>query len=316
MKKLGFLFLFFFIFENFLFSAVYQIETLKQGDSVFDKFKKDISENHKIWKKIKKKSDPENFQKLKRLTIALYTVKSEDTIFSIAENLGLVVDTLISFNSLASNLSLKTGDEILVPNMDGVVLFPKNQIKLDEIEKVYKIPVSLLMYINNIQRKFLYAKEELFIPFARMTEEEKSYFFAKQFILPVKNGKFTSNYGMRVDPFTYKWTFHGGVDISVPIGTNVYASAGGKVIVADWKEGYGKLVVIEHKYGYSTFYGHLSKYMVKAGDEVQAGDLIALSGNTGRSTGPHLHFEIRRQDLRKNPMDILDFTHNSNNILE
>lgn len=310
-KKTSLLFLLMFSFALPLFcgSASYEITELSNTNPVFSKFKGEIQNNYKIWKNLRKNFNITELQKLKRISIAIYRVKKGDTVFTIAEKLGIVVDTLISFNSISSNLALEEGDDLLIPNMDGIVLFPKQRIFLAQIENIYKIPPSVLMYINNIQRDFVYPREEVFIPFARMNEEEKSYFLAKPFIYPLKGGRFTSPFGVRKDPFTHKKTFHGGIDIGVPIGTPVYAAAAGKVIFVGNGKGYGKLVVIKHNYEYSTWYGHLSGFKVKKGDYVKQGDLIALSGNTGRTTGPHLHFEVRRFNLRTNPLEALDFSH-------
>jgi len=88
--------------------------------------------------------------------------------------------------------------------------------------------------------------------------------------------------------------FHQGIDLRAPVGTAVYTAQTGRVSSAAWNGGYGKLVVIEHDNGFSTRYAHLSRFCVSGGEHVRQGQKIALSGNTGLSTGPHLHFEIRQ----------------------
>ena len=95
--------------------------------------------------------------------------------------------------------------------------------------------------------------------------------------------------------------FHKGVDIAAPMGTDVYCSAQGKVIFAGQKSGYGNCVIIEHGNGLATLYGHLSKILVDANQQVKIGDVIAKVGNTGRSTGPHLHYEVRKNNTPINP---------------
>ena len=107
-------------------------------------------------------------------------------------------------------------------------------------------------------------------------------------------GKITSKFGYRRDPFSGKIDFHRGIDIKAPYRTPVRATANGRVIYAGWLGPYGKTVVIKHKYGYQTLYGHLSKIKVRAGQRVKEGQIIGYVGSTGRSTGPHLHYEIRR----------------------
>lgn len=115
-------------------------------------------------------------------------------------------------------------------------------------------------------------------------------------------GKITSRYGYRTDPFTGNYEFHEGVDIRAPWGTRVRATADGKVIYAGWKGGYGKIVILQHAYGFRTMYAHLSKISVKPGQWVRSGDVVGYVGSTGRSTGPHVHYEVWRYSKRENPI--------------
>ncbi len=110
--------------------------------------------------------------------------------------------------------------------------------------------------------------------------------------LPVENGVITSGVGIRVDPFgSGKLVFHRGIDIAVPVGTPVHATRKGKVAFAGERRGYGFTVIVEHSNGDRTLYGHNSMVRVSPGESVEPGTIIAFSGNTGRSTGPHVHFE-------------------------
>lgn len=110
--------------------------------------------------------------------------------------------------------------------------------------------------------------------------------------LPVENGVITSGVGMRVDPFgSGKLVFHRGIDIAVPVGTPVRATRKGQIVFAGPRSGYGSTVIVEHTNGDRTLYGHNSIVRVQPGDFVESGTVIAFSGNTGRSTGPHVHFE-------------------------
>ncbi len=119
---------------------------------------------------------------------------------------------------------------------------------------------------------------------------------------PTDGGWVSSYFGYRSDPFTGKVKYHSGVDIAVNYGTNVYASGAGKVYATGYDEaGYGYYVMVEHGNGYVSLYGHLSKILVSTGQQVSKGQVIALSGNSGRSTGPHLHAELRRNGERVSP---------------
>lgn len=119
--------------------------------------------------------------------------------------------------------------------------------------------------------------------------------------LPVRRGWMSSGYGMRSDPFTGRRVRHAGVDFPGKSGTDVIAVAAGVVTVSGWRGGYGKLVQINHGNGYETRYGHNSKLLVKVGERVHKGQHIAEMGSTGRSTGPHVHFEVHRNGKPVNP---------------
>ncbi|HFC97218.1 MAG TPA: hypothetical protein ENJ40_02005 [Thermosulfurimonas dismutans] len=118
---------------------------------------------------------------------------------------------------------------------------------------------------------------------------------------PCRGCYLSSGFGRRKDPFTGKPAFHTGVDLVGYSGTPIRSTADGKVIYAGWHGGYGRVVVIRHGYGYSTLYGHLKKIVVRAGQRVKRGQVIGYLGNTGRSTGPHLHYEVRRYGRYLNP---------------
>lgn len=120
-------------------------------------------------------------------------------------------------------------------------------------------------------------------------------------IWPV-TGTITSNFGYRGNPIGGGTGFHEGLDIAVDYGTPVRATASGKVSMAGWVDGYGNLVEIDHGNGFVTRYGHNSMLLVVQGQEVKAGDIISLAGSTGRSTGPHVHYEVRVNGTPTDPL--------------
>jgi murein DD-endopeptidase MepM/ murein hydrolase activator NlpD len=123
---------------------------------------------------------------------------------------------------------------------------------------------------------------------------------------PVHLSNFTSGFGVRTDPFRGRAAMHSGVDLAGPAGTPVYATADGMIDRAEWNNGgYGNLVEIDHGHGIQTRYGHLSRYIVAAGQRVKRGDLIAYMGSTGRSTGNHLHYEVRLDGKAVNPIPFM-----------
>lgn len=122
---------------------------------------------------------------------------------------------------------------------------------------------------------------------------------------PVSAATFTSSFGVRSDPFRGSAAMHAGIDLAAPVGTAIYATADGMVDRAEWSGGYGNMVEIDHGKGLETRFGHLSRILVRPGQQVKRGQLIALMGSTGRSTGSHLHYEVRIDGRAVNPMPFL-----------
>jgi len=119
-------------------------------------------------------------------------------------------------------------------------------------------------------------------------------------IWPVR-GYVSSKFGYRISPFNNLQEFHEGIDITAPFGAQINAAASGVVLFAGPKPGYGFMLIIQHKYGYATAYAHCAKLFVKEGQHIKKGDVIAAVGNTGRSSGPHLHYEIRANGILIDP---------------
>ena len=123
-------------------------------------------------------------------------------------------------------------------------------------------------------------------------------------IAPVR-GILTDGFGGRSDPFTGEPGQHGGIDVSSAVGQPVRAPADGIVVKAEWENGYGNVVYLSHGYGYSTRYGHLSGFATRPGARVKRGDVVGYVGSTGRSTGPHLHYEVRVNNKPVNPLEYI-----------
>jgi murein DD-endopeptidase MepM/ murein hydrolase activator NlpD len=123
-------------------------------------------------------------------------------------------------------------------------------------------------------------------------------------IQPVSNKdlkRTASGYGPRIDPIYHIPMFHSGMDFTADTGTEIYATGDGRVVYAKWKQGYGNCVIIDHGYDFKTLYGHIHEYNVKEGQKVKRGEIIATVGNTGKSTGPHLHYEVLYKGRPDNP---------------
>lgn len=124
-------------------------------------------------------------------------------------------------------------------------------------------------------------------------------------LAPIVDGWFSSNFGYRIDPFTGLQTFHEGIDFPAESGTTIVAAASGKVVEAGYQAQYGKIIAIDHGNGLLSRYAHASQVFVKEGDLVVRGQPVATVGSTGRSTGPHLHFEVRLNGVPQNPARFL-----------
>lgn len=133
----------------------------------------------------------------------------------------------------------------------------------------------------------------------------RKYMDAVPTLWPV-TGRLSDKFGYRIHPITHRKTYHEGLDIAAPYGTTIRAAASGKVTMSERNGGYGRTVVIDHGRGISTLYGHASKLLVEAGQTVKKGDPVAKVGSSGRSTGPHLHFEILLYGSPADPLQYLD----------
>lgn len=147
--------------------------------------------------------------------------------------------------------------------------------------------------------------ERMGLSLARMATLERALEGIPQ-VVPHANPSITSNFGYRRDPFNGRAARHPGIDFRGPLGSPIYAAAPGKVVYAGWRGGYGRLVEIRHDNGLVTRYAHLRRIDTKVGDSVTAGETIGGLGSSGRSTGPHLHFEVRINDSAVNPRPFLE----------
>ena len=137
----------------------------------------------------------------------------------------------------------------------------------------------------------------------KQLEEKRNFLASTPSIRPIKGGWITSKFGYRKSPFTGKKDFHSGMDISNRSGTKVVATADGRISYAARKKYIGNRIVIDHGHGLNTLYGHLKKILVKPGQKVERGDVIGLLGNTGKSTGPHVHYEVQLNGAPVNPLN-------------
>lgn len=147
-------------------------------------------------------------------------------------------------------------------------------------------------------------QEESFCELCNFLEDQRSLLISTPSIWPVK-GWVTSGFGYRRDPFTGRKTMHDGIDVAARMNTPIVAPADGLVTYVGVDRGFGKVMIIDHGYGFSTRYGHNARINVKTGQKVKRGQIVSYLGSTGRSTGPHLHYEVRRNGVPENPQNYI-----------
>lgn len=238
------------------------------------------------------------------LRMKTYVVKKGESLFSIAKRFNISIDAILSVNNMRDASILRIGTVLKIPNMNGVYYSVRKGDSLSSITTRYRVDMNKLVDVNELESSVIYVGQKLFIPGAALSAWERAEALGTLFKYPVR-GRLTSRMGFRIDPFTKRRAYHAGIDIANRIGTPVHASQSGKVIFSGYKGHYGKTVILSHQQGYSTVYGHLDKMLVKKGQVVRQGDKIGTVGNTGRSTGPHLHFEIHRYRRIIDPLKLL-----------
>ncbi|MCX7678001.1 MAG: M23 family metallopeptidase [Spirochaetes bacterium] len=236
------------------------------------------------------------------LKIFRYKIEKGDTFWSILTATGLDIDTIVSLNCIGSADEIEAGKTIFIPNMRGIVFRNAKNASLHHIAAAFKIAPEYLARANGGSLEEISQKEYLFIPLGKLSSVERSLFLGTGFLNPLRDSQKTSDFGMRRDPFTHRRQFHGGIDLACKVGSKVYAARSGVVTFAGYKNNYGFVVEVSHSHGYRSIYGHLSKIFVSPGKTVTPHTVLGLSGNTGRSTGPHLHFEVRRNASPINPL--------------
>lgn len=157
----------------------------------------------------------------------------------------------------------------------------------------------------NILEKKIYSQLQSFDQLQEALGNQQDRLAHIPSVLPINIADYTmsSGYGYRVDPIYGSSKFHEGLDFAAANGTDVFATGNGKVMVAGREAGYGNCIDLDHGYNYVTRYAHLSEILVKPGEEVKRGQLIGKVGSTGKSTGPHLHYEVRYKDVPQNPVN-------------
>ncbi len=234
-----------------------------------------------------------------------YTVRSGDTVSSIAANRSISIDSIISLNRIKNVRQLQKGDVIRIPNMDGVAYTVRNGDNLSRLAQTWGIPVEAILDANDLESETILPGAVLFLPGARMNGAELRMALGDLFSYPVR-GRLSSPYGWRNDPISGVRRFHAAIDLAANTGTPVRAAMAGKVVAVGYNAIYGKYIILSHQGAYQTWYAHLNTYRTSVGKTVALGERIGDVGNTGYSTGSHLHFAVFRNGRAIDPLPLLN----------
>lgn len=277
-SKSIFIFLFVLISDFSFASSVFpEIQLLKSSDAMFKQYSQDVE---KTYKALARGDTPEMF-------IYRYSATEDDTIRTLAARCNIPQDTIATLNHISSADINLENKEILLPTVPGLFITTKPSSTLEHLltKKEFDNENALRFIIND--------ESFYFLQDARFEPTERAFFLDTAMGSPLPQGVLSSSYGMRISPITGIEQFHGGVDLAAPIGTEVFAARSGKIEFTGVDRIYGNYIVIRHENNTQSLYAHLNEILVKTGQHVERGHTIGKVGNTGLSTGPHLHFEIR-----------------------
>jgi murein DD-endopeptidase MepM/ murein hydrolase activator NlpD len=245
----------------------------------------------------------------KNVAYFIYHVQHGENLWTAAKKFHININTIVGANPQLDSLAAVYDQQLIIMSKRGVVHEVRDSKEnLQMLADVYNVDRETILKENNIPFGMLKQGDLLFIPDAKpvfISENLKKLYAKRSMFRSPLAGKYTSLFGMRVHPVTGEVALHQGVDIRAAMGSWVGASADGRVTFAGWDGNIGYCIKVEHKDGYVTIYGHLSKILVHVGQHVFAGKLIAKSGNSGRTTGPHLHFAIFKDGKFQDPLKYL-----------
>jgi len=288
----------------------------KNGGVVTDKLIYSMGDNRHYDEVILKK-EAEFLRQKKLISVTAYIVKDGDTLWSIAERFDLSADTIIGSNSPEKINSLLSGTVLRIPDREGIFVKVSEGESVERLSSLYGTKIDQICAVNAIDPGLpLSSGREVFLPgadYAAVIQTEsgmvkiasgREHLLQNTLMWPVR-GRVSSLFGWRSLSYASAGSFHSGLDIIAPYGRGIVSAMDGVVVYSGWMGGYGKTVVVDHIDGITTLYGHCSELAVQKGDPVYSGQLISYVGSTGRSTGSHLHFEVRKNNLPVDPLNAL-----------
>jgi murein DD-endopeptidase MepM/ murein hydrolase activator NlpD len=277
-----------------------RIQELNSRDVLFKQLQSDLQAYFQAESRLPGKDSVE----FPPLRLFSYQLPEGMDLLSLSARLNLPYDCITTLNGFDNPTALQPGMVVLIPNQPGIFVWEVPATTFQEIvasisENTRADAQPMRLDKNGRLHELRFYRGESFTPI------ERAYFLNILFRFPLPFGRLTSGYGMRDNPFTGDSEFHKGIDLAAPHGTEVFAARDGTVALVGFDPVMGKMVIINHEAGYQTIYGHLAEIHVQLNDAVRSGMIIGAVGTTGYSTGPHLHFEIRRQGSSRDPAPLL-----------
>jgi murein DD-endopeptidase MepM/ murein hydrolase activator NlpD len=233
-----------------------------------------------------------------------YMVQRGDTLSGIADDFNVSLDAVVSLNGVKNARTLQPGRILKIPSMSGILYTAKAGDSATTVAAANGVSADRVIEANGLMSDALEAGRSIFLPDAKLASFTLREISGDLFAWPAR-GWISSWYGWRSDPFSGSRVFHNGIDIGVDMGTPVRAAMDGVVSETGYNSGFGNYVVLSHHAGWQSLYGHLESISVRDGQSVASGERIAYSGNTGYSTGPHLHFSVFKNGRTVNPFNVL-----------
>jgi murein DD-endopeptidase MepM/ murein hydrolase activator NlpD len=233
------------------------------------------------------------------------SLRQEISVFN--KDLNLILEVLNDIQNKDDNIYRAIFEADPYPDHKRKLGTGGNPIKFKKYENIEygELVVEIVQKLELIEKK-LSSQSKSFDEVFEITKEKQKMLKAIPSIQPINNRDLTriaSGFGMRMHPIYKILKMHKGMDFTAPVGTEIYATGDGVIEKVGWTGGYGKTILINHGYGYKTRYAHCSKFKCKKGQKVKRGDHIGYVGNTGQSTGPHLHYEVFKNNRQINPVN-------------
>lgn len=270
------------------------IENLSSKDILFEQYSEEVEQSYI---RAAKHQSP-------ALSFFTYTAGKNDTLLTVASRCSLPYETIATLNSIENQAVPLQNKKLLLPTVPGIFINSKPELPYEML--LYQKFDSMLLEQNNVICYNFGDKELYFFECERFSSTERAFFLDSSLRMPLKHCQLSSAFGMRTSPISGKWLFHKGIDLAAPEGTDVFACQSASVSVCGYNDAvYGNYIILDHGNGMTSVYAHLSAVMVKKGETVYGGRLIGKVGRTGMATGPHLHFEMRLQNIPSDPQKLI-----------